>query len=540
MILLSIALIASFFLEPRARMILITSVMLGFFAFMLIVTLKSYDNKFIINFEPYPAMFADIFLISALVKVSGGVGSVFHPLYIVEFILMGYFYGRIQTVIAGLLAAAGFYYASYIGPHLLKALLQIGITFATAILVGFIARHRAKVQQERSMELMPEIQAGRLRKNRKAMESLSRLASAMSGLKDVEEVSMLMDSYLKYIGHAEKVVFALPGQDGDYAVYLKDQTKRTVSKRFAISREVILQHQALLSDRVESLSSTRDNPLFNKWYVVSEKIPILREFIGDFKSCMYSPILHGDEIYGLIVVANCNHHHAFGTEEMEMLAILRHALAVYLKNLDNISKLEIKNDEIVHMAAKMVDLKDRYTHQHSQRVANIAVMIGEALGFEKEALVKLETASLLHDVGKVGIADAVLNKPGKLDDEEFNLIKAHPVVGEELIKRVSGLEEEAVWVGQHHEKFDGTGYPAGIAGANITLAGRIIAVADAYEAMTSDRAYRRRKDRREAVAEIRHNAGSQFDPGVVEAFIRVESLLEMSQINDIGLKNAIS
>jgi len=236
---------------------------------------------------------------------------------------------------------------------------------------------------------------------------------------------------------------------------------------------------------------------------------------------MVLPIRHGHEVFGHVIIANCQHIRAFSSEQLELASILTNALAVYLKKIDSAGKLEKKYDEFVQMAAKMVDLKDPYTHNHSRRVAAFARDIGYAMGLDDNSLKKLVAAGLLHDVGKIGIPDAILNKPDKLTNEEFSIIKHHPLKGSELLKRVTGMEEVAVWVSQHHERVDGRGYPKGLKGEEISLEAKIIAVADAFEAMTSDRAYRTRMPTDAALKELQFSIDSQFDKRAVDAFAKV-------------------
>jgi diguanylate cyclase (GGDEF)-like protein/putative nucleotidyltransferase with HDIG domain len=170
--------------------------------------------------------------------------------------------------------------------------------------------------------------------------------------------------------------------------------------------------------------------------------------------------------------------------------------------------------------ARAVDAKDSYTRSHCQTVSQLCAVIAAELGFEGDRLARIRLAGLLHDVGKIGVPDAILNKPAKLTDDEYAVMQAHSVLGFEIVE-AAGLAEEARWVRHHHERIDGRGYPHRLAGEAIPLESRIILVADAFEAMTSDRPYRRAPGREVAVAELRRGAGSQFDAGVVDALCRV-------------------
>jgi len=168
-----------------------------------------------------------------------------------------------------------------------------------------------------------------------------------------------------------------------------------------------------------------------------------------------------------------------------------------------------------------IEAKDSYTAGHSMRVTAIAEKIGQKLGFNQEQLEKLKKAALLHDIGKIGIPEKILNKPGKLLPEEYREIQNHPEIGLEIIKPIEQMRDIFEIIYHHHEKYDGSGYPSGLKGEEIPLEARVLAVADAYEAMTSDRAYRKALTKEEAVSEILKQKGQQFDQKVVDAFLAV-------------------
>jgi diguanylate cyclase (GGDEF)-like protein len=170
--------------------------------------------------------------------------------------------------------------------------------------------------------------------------------------------------------------------------------------------------------------------------------------------------------------------------------------------------------------ARAVDAKDSYTRSHCQTVSQLCGLIGAELGFDTGRLTRMRLAGLLHDVGKIGVPDAILNKPSKLTDDEYEHMKRHSLLGYDIVQ-AADMELEAGWVRHHHERFDGGGYPDGLAGEEIPLESRVILVADAFEAMTSDRPYRQAPGQSFAIVELGRNAGTQFDPAVVEALTRV-------------------
>lgn len=179
-------------------------------------------------------------------------------------------------------------------------------------------------------------------------------------------------------------------------------------------------------------------------------------------------------------------------------------------------------ESIVAVLCAALDLRDNVTLGHAQRVSELASVVAWQLGLRKEQVRRIEKAAILHDIGKIGVADAVLSKPGPLDEGEWAEMKRHPELGYEILKGIDFLKEAAEIVYAHHEWFDGNGYPRGLKEDEIPLGARIFAVVDAYDAMTSHRPYRKAMPHKKAVADIVRNTGTQFDPQVVKAFLEAE------------------
>ncbi|HET6861636.1 MAG TPA: HD domain-containing phosphohydrolase [Pyrinomonadaceae bacterium] len=168
-----------------------------------------------------------------------------------------------------------------------------------------------------------------------------------------------------------------------------------------------------------------------------------------------------------------------------------------------------------------LETRDSETHGHSERVVSYSLRLGREYGLSREEMKALEFGSLLHDIGKIGVPDSILRKPGKLTDEEWVRMKEHPLHGQLILRGIEFLRGAARVVAQHHEKWDGSGYPLGLHETEIDVCARIFSVADAFDAITSDRVYRRGKSYEAAAQELDEWAGRQFDPKVVEAFHRV-------------------
>lgn len=180
-----------------------------------------------------------------------------------------------------------------------------------------------------------------------------------------------------------------------------------------------------------------------------------------------------------------------------------------------------------------------HTYLHSINVANYSISLGERLGLDEESLEKLKLVGLLHDIGKLNIPVNVLRKPGKLTEEEFEVIKNHPVYSVELLKRAGFIDEEVLRsIKAHHERIDGTGYPRSLKGNKIPFFAKIVSIADSYEAMTSDRCYRKGKDLDYVRNEFLNGIGNQFDPKITLTFLKLldDEFLKVKKVEGIGEK----
>jgi hypothetical protein len=196
------------------------------------------------------------------------------------------------------------------------------------------------------------------------------------------------------------------------------------------------------------------------------------------------------------------------------LMVARHTFIMYM---------DMRNQYLstIRALTKAIDAKDHYTHGHSERVAQYSVWIGEELRLAEDFLEKLEYLALMHDIGKIGIPEHILNKPSRLSDEEFALVRAHSAIGADIISNIKYIGEHADIVRHHHERMDGQGYPDGLKGDQISLGARIVGVADSFDAMTSERVYTQIRTKQEAVTELRRCCNAQYSQDVVDAFVKV-------------------
>lgn len=188
---------------------------------------------------------------------------------------------------------------------------------------------------------------------------------------------------------------------------------------------------------------------------------------------------------------------------------------------DRREKVERLSEQVILTFAKTIDAKDKYTSGHSERVASYSREIAKRMGMSDADQQEIYQMGLLHDIGKIGVPDAIINKAGKLTDEEFQMIKKHPEIGAEILTTISELPGISVGAKYHHEKYDGTGYPDKVAGEDIPFPARIIGIADAYDAMTSKRSYRDALPQQVVREEIEKGRGTQFDPDCADIMIQM-------------------
>jgi HD-GYP domain-containing protein (c-di-GMP phosphodiesterase class II) len=242
--------------------------------------------------------------------------------------------------------------------------------------------------------------------------------------------------------------------------------------------------------------------------------PMLRELI-------ITPLEEGERLFGWLAAVNHREGGEFGTVEASLLGSVSAILGIHSCNIDLYRQQNEFLASVVRALTSAIDAKDPYTCGHSDRVARISVRLAQQLGCDLQTVQTMYMAGLVHDIGKIGIADSVLRKPGRLTEAEFEHIKLHPELGYKILRDIKQLSDVLPVVLHHHEQWDGRGYPHGLAGEQIPRLARICAVADAYDAMSSDRPYRKGMPEEKVVRIFREGAGSQWDAEVVDAFLRV-------------------
>ena len=231
------------------------------------------------------------------------------------------------------------------------------------------------------------------------------------------------------------------------------------------------------------------------------------------------PMKPRDKFLGVIQVANKKGNAGYRPEDLDLLKILGSQIAFVIQNADLFHNLQRAYIDTLSALTSAIDAKDSYTRGHSERVTDLSMKLARELGIEKTEVEKIKLGGLLHDIGKIGIPEGILNKPGRLDNEEFEVIKSHPDLGVRIMGKVEFLAGVVPIIRYHHERWDGKGYPEGLKGDEIPLLARVVSVVDTFDAMTTDRPYRKALSAEEALKEIHHCSGTQFDPEVAAAFI---------------------
>ncbi len=239
----------------------------------------------------------------------------------------------------------------------------------------------------------------------------------------------------------------------------------------------------------------------------------------NISSAMCAPLRHQDETLGVVYVDTRGTANAFTQSDLELLVAVCGPAAIAIRNAQYVQKIQKAYQDTLVALANAVELRDHYTVGHTWRVTNFALEMAKEMGWSQEKLEEVEMGGVLHDVGKISIDDAILRKPGGLTDDEYEIMKVHPQRGARLMQDIEALVPLIPYCLYHHERFDGKGYPFGLAGEEIPIEGRLLAVADTFDAMTSSRPYRKGLDPEFAISEIEKARGTQLDPVCADALI---------------------
>lgn len=401
-----------------------------------------------------------------------------------------------------------------------------------------------KMELKRQLTEINEEKDDFLRQASHDMEELIFLRDLCSCLEVREPIDSLNSFFEKVVVqcHAERIAFL--GSD-NFVAEFAEQADYSLRQFTNINQELYESEVPKLTQ--ESLRylteafNVRKRPVVRNHFVIPQDTDRFQD--GFVHSFMIAPVQKGERNFGWLITVNrlqrdeydfsyapntgiCE----FGSVEAGILSSAASMLGTHLSNISLFAVNKQMVTDVVRCLVSAIDSKDSYTCGHSERVAQYARRLAQEVGYEDEQLERLYLSGLLHDVGKIGISDSILSKPGKPTDEEFNEIKKHPEEGWKILQGLKQLNDVLGGVLFHHERVDGAGYPDRLVGDEIPLAARILAVADSFDAMTSDRSYRIGMSSDKAVEILKEGAGTQWDAALVDKFISIiDDILEIRE-----------
>ena len=375
---------------------------------------------------------------------------------------------------------------------------------------------RRAVEKKRLNDQIKEYQRNlelKVREQTKTIFSIYKFANQLNSMDSLDDVVDSVVAFLADFMFSKRVSIMLLDEGGEYLtikghIGLDDEIVRTtrIKRGEAIAGKVLESGKAI---RVDDISSMKAEP----------------DRYSEFKSFMSFPLMQAplratNQSLGIINVTNRFGDQPYTKEDLDNLDFIADTASVAINN--QLKSIEIERSYFLTMKAlaAAVEEKDRYTRGHSERVKTYALEMARRLGLPSETISTIEYACVLHDIGKIGIPDAIIHKDRDLTDEEYQEIKDHPAKGENIIRVIPFLEPAQPIIRHHHERFDGNGYPDGIKGKEIELGARIIAIADTYDAMTTERPYRGPLPRDHVVSVLKEEKGKQFDPELVDIFVQ--------------------
>jgi len=359
---------------------------------------------------------------------------------------------------------------------------------------------------QRSLEL-------KVREQTKTIFAIYKFANQLNSMDSLEDVVNSVVNFVADFMFSKRVSIMLLDEKGEYlsikgAIGLEEEIvrKTRIRRGEAIAGKILETGKAIRVDDIGSMKAE------------SDRYSQYRSFMSF--PLMQAPLKATNHSLGIINVTNRFGDQPYAEEDLENLDFIADTASVAINNQLKSIEIERSYFRTMKALARAVEEKDRYTRGHSERVKTYAVEIARRLGLASEITSAIEYACVLHDIGKIGIPDAIIHKDQDLTDEEYTQIKEHPAKGENIIRVIPFLEPARPFIRHHHERFDGTGYPDGIKEREIELGARIIAIADTYDAMTTERPYRGPLPKDHVIAVLKEQKGKQFDPELVDIFVQ--------------------
>ncbi|MBI2104291.1 MAG: HD domain-containing protein [Candidatus Omnitrophica bacterium] len=385
--------------------------------------------------------------------------------------------------------------------------------------IGELARSFNRITQELEHKI-EELESSR----ELARKLLSRIGTAINSYEGIDNLlSLIIENSAAALGAEMGTLMLVDGEKQE--LYVKTMWSNN-------GQVVDPQLRIRLGDGIAGSVARQNHPT----RAIAQPAALGFSKTGAEESAILSvPLQLRDHPIGVLTVLRKGAARPFTEDDEALLGSIGSQVAVAIENYRLNLDVERTYLETIMALALAVEAKDPYSAGHSKRVGFYATQIAEEMGLGEEILRTLNDAGILHDIGKIGIKDEILLKPGALTPDEQKIMQQHPVIGEAIVKPVRSLGKVVALVRHHHERYDGMGYPAGLKGEAIPLGARILAVADTYDAMVTDRPYRKRLSVEETKREFKKGAGSQHDPAVVDALLRV---LERKELRLTAAKDA--
>ena len=408
--------------------------------------------------------------------------------------------------------------------YIVTTILVVGVAFALIFITGKnfaqilkekneeLSRNKKKLEEfSNKLEEKVRFRTKELKKSKDQLSVLYQISRTISSTLKLDDIlQTILDFSIKISAAGRGSIMLLDKKKRIFFIKIPyDKSEKNIDKiTFAENENTIgwvVRNKKFLY--IEDLENDKN----------FSKIKLIRRRI---KQLLIIPIIVEDKVIGVINLENTS----LNSDTIDLLRSFSEGAAIAINNARLYQKIQDSYFEITKALAQAIEAKDPYTHGHSARVVEHAALIAQKLDLPEEEKELLKYASMLHDIGKIGVRGIVLNNSKGLTVKEYDEIKKHPLVGESIIQPIELLHPIRPLIRHHHEWFNGKGYPDGLSGENIPLGARILAVADAYDAMKSDRPYRKALTEEAAIRELKRGSGTQFDPKIVEIFSEISKI----------------
>ena len=407
---------------------------------------------------------------------------------------------------------------NYLGSNMIK--------FIQHVEKGGVSEDIITGQLKNYVRFLKNIREGyqKIEKEYKILSALNRISGAIGNIFETREFfSSTLDIILNLLNSQRGFIMFFNKEKNDFEVKVARKMDSEIRNIDSFSHKIV--QSVFKDDNIMIVNSPQDDSRFSNGQSIFE---------NSIKAAIAGPLKYKGENIGVIYLDRQTDSEGFNNSDREFFKTYVNYCSLSYERVKMFSELEESYLASIKVLANVLDAKDPYTHGHSERVMEYSVAIAYKLGLNEKDIKNIEFGALLHDIGKVGVDLSILNKPGRLTEEEFEIIKTHPEQGYEIIAPVKFLQDKFSAIKYHHEKWDGSGYPDGLKGEDIPFDARIVAVADTFDAMTSTRSYRKALDKEIAVEEIKRCSGTQFDPRIVDAFLKVVNKESITQVFSKG------